>query len=86
MQYCAMDVEATHQVFTEQLPLFIERSELLTHTRFPWTSSGNYLFICTLCKVTPLVRLKVPSSSDVGWHAGDGRELPSCQSELGAVP
>uniref|UniRef100_A0A3Q3X4M6 DNA polymerase subunit gamma-1 n=1 Tax=Mola mola TaxID=94237 RepID=A0A3Q3X4M6_MOLML len=25
MQYCAMDVEATHQVFTEQLPLFIER-------------------------------------------------------------
>lgn len=26
MQYCAMDVEATHQVFTEQLPLFMERS------------------------------------------------------------
>lgn len=26
MQYCAMDVEATHQVFTEQLPLFLERS------------------------------------------------------------
>ncbi|CAJ1057266.1 DNA polymerase subunit gamma-1 [Xyrichtys novacula] len=25
MQYCAMDVEATHQVFTEQLPLFLER-------------------------------------------------------------
>lgn len=25
MQYCAMDVKATHQVFTEQLPLFIER-------------------------------------------------------------
>ncbi|XP_011605608.2 DNA polymerase subunit gamma-1 isoform X1 [Takifugu rubripes] len=25
MQYCAMDVEATHQVFTEQLPLFMER-------------------------------------------------------------
>lgn len=26
MQYCAMDVEATHQVFSEQLPLFMERS------------------------------------------------------------
>ncbi|KAF3854639.1 hypothetical protein F7725_022694, partial [Dissostichus mawsoni] len=25
MQYCAMDVEATHHVFTEQLPLFMER-------------------------------------------------------------
>ncbi|XP_059191026.1 DNA polymerase subunit gamma-1 [Centropristis striata] len=25
MQYCAMDVVATHQVFTEQLPLFMER-------------------------------------------------------------
>ncbi|XP_039978863.1 DNA polymerase subunit gamma-1 [Xiphias gladius] len=25
MQYCAMDVQATHQVFTEQLPLFMER-------------------------------------------------------------
>ncbi|XP_068579055.1 DNA polymerase subunit gamma-1 [Cebidichthys violaceus] len=25
MQYCAMDVEATHQVFTEQLALFMER-------------------------------------------------------------
>ncbi|XP_030281150.1 DNA polymerase subunit gamma-1 [Sparus aurata] len=25
MQYCAMDVEATHQVFSEQLPLFMER-------------------------------------------------------------
>lgn len=25
MQYCAMDVEATHQVFMEQLPLFLER-------------------------------------------------------------
>ncbi|XP_035520761.1 DNA polymerase subunit gamma-1 [Morone saxatilis] len=25
MQYCAMDVQATHQVFTEQLPLFLER-------------------------------------------------------------
>lgn len=25
MQYCAMDVKATHQVFTEQLPLFMER-------------------------------------------------------------
>ncbi|XP_068458822.1 DNA polymerase subunit gamma-1 [Clinocottus analis] len=25
MQYCAMDVEATHQVFKEQLPLFMER-------------------------------------------------------------
>nr|XP_046248913.1 DNA polymerase subunit gamma-1 [Scatophagus argus]XP_046248914.1 DNA polymerase subunit gamma-1 [Scatophagus argus]XP_046248916.1 DNA polymerase subunit gamma-1 [Scatophagus argus] len=25
MQYCAMDVEATHQVFTEQLPLFMKR-------------------------------------------------------------
>ncbi|KAG7522282.1 DNA polymerase subunit gamma-1 [Solea senegalensis] len=25
MQYCAMDVEATHQVFLEQLPLFMER-------------------------------------------------------------
>ncbi|XP_041650952.1 DNA polymerase subunit gamma-1 [Cheilinus undulatus] len=25
MRYCAMDVEATHQVFTEQLPLFLER-------------------------------------------------------------
>lgn len=26
MQYCAMDVQATHEVFTEQLPLFKERS------------------------------------------------------------
>ncbi|KAM4734089.1 LOW QUALITY PROTEIN: DNA polymerase subunit gamma-1 [Anableps anableps] len=25
MQYCALDVEATHQVFTKQLPLFMER-------------------------------------------------------------
>ncbi|XP_042351656.1 DNA polymerase subunit gamma-1 isoform X2 [Plectropomus leopardus] len=25
MQYCAMDVQATHQIFTEQLPLFMER-------------------------------------------------------------
>ncbi|XP_033491143.1 DNA polymerase subunit gamma-1 [Epinephelus lanceolatus] len=25
MQYCAMDVAATHQIFTEQLPLFMER-------------------------------------------------------------
>ncbi|XP_062317141.1 DNA polymerase subunit gamma-1 [Osmerus eperlanus] len=25
MQYCALDVEATHQVFSEQLPLFMER-------------------------------------------------------------
>uniref|UniRef100_A0A3P9MMK1 DNA polymerase subunit gamma-1 n=1 Tax=Oryzias latipes TaxID=8090 RepID=A0A3P9MMK1_ORYLA len=25
MQYCALDVEATHQVFTEQMPLFMER-------------------------------------------------------------
>ncbi|XP_036963110.1 DNA polymerase subunit gamma-1 [Acanthopagrus latus] len=25
MQYCATDVEATHQVFSEQLPLFMER-------------------------------------------------------------
>lgn len=25
MQYCALDVEATHQIFTEQLPLFQER-------------------------------------------------------------
>ncbi|XP_062246286.1 DNA polymerase subunit gamma-1 [Platichthys flesus] len=25
MQYCAMDVQATHQVFSEQLPLFMER-------------------------------------------------------------
>uniref|UniRef100_A0A8C5FJY7 DNA polymerase subunit gamma-1 n=1 Tax=Gadus morhua TaxID=8049 RepID=A0A8C5FJY7_GADMO len=25
MQYCAMDVQATHEVFTEQLPLFMER-------------------------------------------------------------
>ncbi|KAF7660459.1 hypothetical protein LDENG_00280960 [Lucifuga dentata] len=25
MQYCALDVKATHQVFTEQLPLFMER-------------------------------------------------------------
>ncbi|KAL7402189.1 hypothetical protein ABVT39_011070 [Epinephelus coioides] len=25
MQYCAMDVAATHQIFTEQLPLFLER-------------------------------------------------------------
>ncbi|KAM3608541.1 uncharacterized protein V6R79_000733 [Siganus canaliculatus] len=25
MQYCAMDVEATHQVFIEQFPLFLER-------------------------------------------------------------
>ncbi|XP_075996851.1 DNA polymerase subunit gamma-1 [Genypterus blacodes] len=25
MQYCALDVEATHEVFTEQLPLFMER-------------------------------------------------------------
>ncbi|XP_029288872.1 DNA polymerase subunit gamma-1 isoform X1 [Cottoperca gobio] len=25
MQYCALDVEATHQVFIEQLPLFMER-------------------------------------------------------------
>ncbi|XP_033940658.1 DNA polymerase subunit gamma-1 isoform X1 [Pseudochaenichthys georgianus] len=25
MQYCAMDVDATHHVFTEQLPLFMER-------------------------------------------------------------
>uniref|UniRef100_A0A7N8X7M3 DNA polymerase subunit gamma-1 n=1 Tax=Mastacembelus armatus TaxID=205130 RepID=A0A7N8X7M3_9TELE len=25
MQYCAKDVQATHQVFTEQLPLFMER-------------------------------------------------------------
>ncbi|XP_029008599.1 DNA polymerase subunit gamma-1 [Betta splendens] len=25
MQYCAMDVQATHQVFMEQLPLFMER-------------------------------------------------------------
>uniref|UniRef100_A0A1A8EHG9 DNA polymerase subunit gamma-1 n=1 Tax=Nothobranchius kadleci TaxID=1051664 RepID=A0A1A8EHG9_NOTKA len=25
MQYCALDVEATHQIFTEQLPLFMER-------------------------------------------------------------
>ncbi|XP_061577510.1 DNA polymerase subunit gamma-1 isoform X1 [Cololabis saira] len=25
MQYCALDVQATHQVFTEQLPLFMER-------------------------------------------------------------
>lgn len=26
MQYCALDVKATHEVFTEQLPLFMERS------------------------------------------------------------
>ncbi|XP_028305588.1 DNA polymerase subunit gamma-1 [Gouania willdenowi] len=25
MQYCALDVEATHEVFTEQLPLFMKR-------------------------------------------------------------
>ncbi|GLD60228.1 DNA polymerase subunit gamma-1 [Lates japonicus] len=25
MQYCAMDVQATHEVFSEQLPLFMER-------------------------------------------------------------
>uniref|UniRef100_A0A672G623 DNA polymerase subunit gamma-1 n=1 Tax=Salarias fasciatus TaxID=181472 RepID=A0A672G623_SALFA len=25
MRYCAMDVQATHEVFTEQLPLFMER-------------------------------------------------------------
>ncbi|KAJ3595799.1 hypothetical protein NHX12_002213 [Muraenolepis orangiensis] len=25
MQYCAMDVQATHEVFTEQLPLYMER-------------------------------------------------------------
>ncbi|CAL8359660.1 unnamed protein product [Lota lota] len=25
MQYCALDVQATHEVFTEQLPLFMER-------------------------------------------------------------
>ncbi|XP_071384524.1 DNA polymerase subunit gamma-1 isoform X1 [Centroberyx affinis] len=25
MQYCALDVQATHQVFTEQLPLYMER-------------------------------------------------------------
>ncbi|XP_045894014.1 DNA polymerase subunit gamma-1 isoform X2 [Micropterus dolomieu] len=25
MQYCALDVQATHRVFTEQLPLFMER-------------------------------------------------------------
>ncbi|XP_061077488.1 DNA polymerase subunit gamma-1 [Conger conger] len=25
MRYCALDVQATHQVFTEQLPLFMER-------------------------------------------------------------
>ncbi|KAK0141758.1 DNA polymerase subunit gamma-1 [Merluccius polli] len=25
MQYCALDVKATHEVFTEQLPLFMER-------------------------------------------------------------
>uniref|UniRef100_A0A4W3I1Q2 DNA polymerase subunit gamma-1 n=1 Tax=Callorhinchus milii TaxID=7868 RepID=A0A4W3I1Q2_CALMI len=25
MQYCALDVQATHQVFSEQLPLFMER-------------------------------------------------------------
>uniref|UniRef100_A0A0E9QLG5 DNA mitochondrial polymerase exonuclease domain-containing protein n=1 Tax=Anguilla anguilla TaxID=7936 RepID=A0A0E9QLG5_ANGAN len=25
MRYCALDVQSTHQVFTEQLPLFMER-------------------------------------------------------------
>lgn len=34
MQYCAMDVKATHEVFTEQLPLFMERSVDPSH-RFP---------------------------------------------------
>lgn len=31
MQYCALDVEATHQVFSEQLPLFMERSVQFSH-------------------------------------------------------
>lgn len=34
MQYCAMDVKATHEVFTEQLPLFMERSVAPNHS-FP---------------------------------------------------
>lgn len=32
MQYCALDVLATHEVFTQQLPLFMERSGHLNIT------------------------------------------------------
>nr|XP_020470869.1 DNA polymerase subunit gamma-1 [Monopterus albus] len=47
MQYCAMDVQATHQVFTEQLPLFMERSVNPNLQAF-FVNSGLILLIVEL--------------------------------------
>lgn len=44
MQYCALDVEATHQVFVEQLPLFQER--LVIHSHLINTHFNSFLGGC----------------------------------------
>ena len=89
-----MDVEATHQVFTEQLPLFMERSVnpnphfLLTFKCIDFLAKNMTLLCPQCCIIVPslLSFYKVPSSSDVCRNAGDGCELPSRQSQLGALP
>lgn len=48
MQYCALDVLATHEVFTEQLPLFMERLV------YPVTSN---IFSNSCCKCTNVPRI-----------------------------
>lgn len=58
MQYCALDVKATHEVFTEQLPLFMERSAnpnpqlLYSHLYFLCTNVHNTaLYNCVVSAV-----------------------------------
>lgn len=45
MQYCASDVQATHEVFTQQLPLFLERYDLHVHCKL----NALWHFINDLC-------------------------------------
>lgn len=84
MQYCALDVKATHEVFTEQLPLFMERS-VNPQTQICFSHLLLRVHGCIQDDVSA-VSYKVPSSSDARRDAGDGCELPPRQSTLGAIP
>lgn len=87
MQYCALDVLATHQVFTEQLPLFMERSgsASLTFPQIQTESLTQHMILqCSKYCMSSVIHFlfsvfyKVSSPGDVCRDAGDGCELPSC--------
>lgn len=83
MKYCAMDVQATHEVFTEQLPLFMERSSSsashLNHVSSSTSSqiAKNSTFFS--------IYFQMSSPGDICRYAGNGCELPPRQSKLGAL-